>query len=103
MTGEFDVRPLLVTSEEMAHFEDEAEYAADQLNTLLFALNEHLSASGVDWPDERRASELGQVVQAWFYEPALVESEPDELHQYAHHLVQQMLEQAANHDNDEGY
>jgi hypothetical protein len=92
----FDVRPYLVSIQEMEFFEEEAEQAADNLNAMLYAIcNETMDSEY--WQSENIAQLVVEITDMWLREPGLLESEVDELEDYITHLVHR-IEQDDDHN-----
>lgn len=97
MTFEFDVRPYLVTAFDMESFEEEAEYAADQLNAMFFSAVDEMAQS-MFWSSERAEQFIEEISQKWLQEPALLEAETDELDDYVRQLIRRIEQEQ---DGDE--
>lgn len=97
MPNEFDVRPYLVGPHDMEAFEEEAEYAADQFNAMLFSAIDEMSASEF-WTEERAEDFIQDIAQKWLQEPALLEAETDELDDYVRQLIRRIEQEQ---DGDE--
>ncbi len=97
MPNEFDVRPYLVGVHDMQAFEEEAEYAADQLNAMLFSAIDEMAASEF-WTEERAEGFIQDIAQKWLQEPALLEAETDELDDYVRQLIRRIEQEQ---DGDE--
>gem|GEM_PF-2276303 len=98
---EFDVRPWLVSSSDMELFEEDAEFAADQLNAML-----HQAALEFEQLEGWAESEVDQffleLSEVWIREPGLIEADQSELEDYVTHLIvrinQEKHEQQDNQD-----
>jgi|SRR5690554_1884741 len=97
MTFEFDVRPYLVTAADMEAFEEEAEYAADQLNAMFFSAVDEMTQSTF-WTIERAEQFIQEISPKWLQEPALLEAETDELDDYVRQLIRRIEQEQ---DGDE--
>lgn len=97
MTFEFDVRPYLVTASDMEAFEEEAEYAADQLNAMFFSAVDEMAQSTF-WSVDRAEQFIEEISQKWLQEPALLEAETDELDDYVRQLIRRIEQEQ---DGDE--
>ncbi len=97
MPNEFDLRSYLVSAHDMEAFEEEAEYAADQLNEMLFSAVDEMAASEF-WTDERADDFVRDFTQKWLQEPALLEAEADELDDYVRQIIRRIEQEQ---DGDE--
>ncbi|CUS49020.1 MAG: hypothetical protein HLUCCO02_03165 [Idiomarinaceae bacterium HL-53] len=93
----FDIRGYLVTSAEMESFEEDAEFAADQLNSMLFAAADEM-AQNEFWSVAKAEEIIEDLISAWMQEPSLVESESDELEDYVRQTIRRIEQE---HDGDE--
>lgn len=88
MLHDFDVRSFFVDAETMLVFEEEAEYAADQLNGMLLHAYEVMQESPDFWNYEQAYQFISEFSEAWLTEPALTEADLEELFEYIRHLIQ---------------
>jgi len=93
----FDIRGYLVTAAEMEVFEEEAEFAADQLNSMLFSAEDEMSQNEY-WTVARAEALIEDLLSAWMQEPSLIESESDELDDYVRQTIRRIEQE---HDGDE--
>lgn len=97
MPNSFDVRSYLVSGHDMEAFEEEAEYAADQLNAMLYSAVDEMAASEF-WTYELAEDFIRDISQKWLQEPALLEAEADELDDYVRQLIRRIEQEQ---DGDE--
>ncbi|RTE87209.1 MULTISPECIES: hypothetical protein [Gammaproteobacteria] len=93
----FDIRGFLVTTGEMESFEEDAEYAADQLNGMLFSASDEMSQSEF-WNADNAEEFISELVSAWLQEPSLIESDSDELDDYVRQVIRRIEQEQ---DGDE--
>lgn len=89
MPNNFDVRAYLVTATEMFFFEEEAEYAADKLNEMLYSAMDAMAEHSY-WNNERAEAFIRDFSQTWLQELALLEAESDELDDYVRQLIRRI-------------
>lgn len=91
------MRPHLVVAADMDTFEDEAEYAADQFNSMLYAAAEAFQENEY-WTFANAEAFIEELSSAWLREPALIEAEPEELDDYVRQLIRRIEQEQ---DGDE--
>lgn len=96
MHKDFDIRSYLVSIEDMEFYESEAEYAADQVNDVLFAINEKM-ANHTYWDSTERKDEFfTSLTYQWLREPLILEVEIDELIDYTYQMILQIEQENTN-------
>lgn len=98
MDEQFDIHPYLVSMADMEEFEDEAEFAADQLNEMLHIAAGYCNQYG--WSEEHSIQLIEEVCFIWFRDPALTELESDEMDDYITNLARRQ-EQQREEDSDD--
>jgi|SRR5690554_3400492 len=98
MVDEFQVHPYLVSVQDMDEFEDEAELAADQLNTMLHSAV--AQAGQNDWSAGQIITLIEELCFIWFREPSLTELDSDEIDDYVSTVVRRMEQQREDDEGD---
>lgn len=91
MDNEFQIHPYLVSVADMEEFEDEAELAADQLNSMLHAAAGQ--ANTRHWSDKQAIELVEELCFIWFREPSLTELDSDEIEDYVANMARRMEQQ----------
>ncbi|KFZ29742.1 hypothetical protein IDAT_01175 [Pseudidiomarina atlantica] len=94
MYSEFDIHAYLVSYQDMAFFEDEAEVAVDQLNEMLHYIH---SMAAEDDTLETLEEVVRRTLFDWIENPELLDLDSDEMYTY----IEEQLADARQQENDE--
>lgn len=95
MQNEFDIRAYLVSVDDMIFYESEAEFAVDQVNDVLFAINDKMNESSY-WQVEERDAFFNDLTEQWLREPLILEVDIEELIDYTYQVVLKIEQENTN-------